>query len=144
MVTGACGILTDWGKLQNVKEVSARDVDIAQSNTVDRSGVAVGFPVIQQEDKSNSADELTEALSLTSWGRSERKLVVFTDGGLDHGGTMSAAGQYAAVIAERLLGCTRVRLGKKERSKLKVLAKQGGVCQGPSRRGSGCLRTGVN
>jgi hypothetical protein len=41
MVTGACGILTDWGKLQNIKEVSARDVDIAQSNTVDRSGVAV-------------------------------------------------------------------------------------------------------
>ena len=93
-------------------------VDIAHSNTSGRSGVDVGSLVIQQRNKSNNTDELTQALSLTSGRRSERKLVMFTDVGLDHGGTGSAAGQFAAVIAQ---------LGGR---KLTMLAKQG-VCQGP-------------
>ena len=74
----------------------------------------------------------------TSWGKllnidelPGRVLVVFTDGGLDHGGTMSAAGQYAAVIVERVLGSAGMSLGRSDRSKLEVLARQGGVCQGP-------------
>ena len=58
---------------------------------------------------------------------------MFTDGRLDHGGKGSAAGQYATVIAERVQGSARLDdFGKRDRTKLEVLAKQGGVGQGPT------------
>ena len=93
--------------------------DIAQSNTPGRLDVEVGSPFIQQRDKGNNTDELMEAISLARRVGSVRKLVMSTDGGLDHGGTGTAAGQYAAVIAQL------------EGRKLTVLAKQGEECQGP-------------
>ena len=123
--------LTGWRKLESISGVPAGDADTTQSNTDARSGAVYKGQL--RPSANNSTDELTEAPSLTSWGKLERRLVVFTDGRLDHGGKGSAAGQYATVIAERVQGSARLDdFGKRDTTKLKVLAKQGGVGQGPT------------
>ena len=156
MVDAPYGVLTDWSKLEQLRgrsvvegvpegvagvTVGVADTmlsdslqplggdDIAQSNTPGRLDVEVGSPFIQQRDEGNNTDELMEAMSLTGRVGSVRKLVMFTDGGLDHGGTEIATGQYAAVIAPL------------EGRKLTVLAKQGGCVRV---QGNGCRRTGVS
>ena len=99
MVDAPYGVLTDWSKLEQLRG---------------RSEVLGGLDGLAEVTIGAG-----DAIFGSTFQPVEGKLVLFTDGGLDHGGTGSAAGQYAAVVA-RLEG-----------RKLVVLAKQGGVCQGP-------------
>ena len=121
MVDAPYGVLTDWSKLEQLRGKSVvEDVpegaagvtvgvadtmlsdslqplggdDMAQGSISIRSDADVESPVIQQRDEGNNTDELIEAMSLTGRVGSAKKLVMFTDGGLDHGGTGTAAGQY--------------------------------------------------
>ena len=99
MVDAPYGVLTDWSKLEQLRGKSEvlGDLECVAEVTI------------------GAADTIFGSSLMSSGG----KLVMFTDGGLDHGGTGSAAGQYAAVIAWL------------DGMNLAVLAKQGGVCQGP-------------